>query len=128
MPSWQDSCVGQLRKVVGNRKLITPSARAVIQDQQGHVLLVRRSDNGAWVMPAGSMELGESVMDCLRREVWEETGLEVLAATPIAIYSQLRFAFTTAYGGQHRVSCGRMAGNACNRNRRNNRRTILRAG
>ena len=103
MLAWEDSYLGQLRKLVGNRTLITPSARAVIQDQQGRVLLVRRSDNGAWVMPAGSMELGESVMDCLRREVWEETGLEVLAATPIAIYSEPRFAFTTAYGGQHQM-------------------------
>ncbi len=33
----------------------------------------------------------------------EETGLEVLSATPIAIYSEPRFAFTTAYGGQHQM-------------------------
>ncbi len=103
MLAWEDSYVGQLRAVVGNRKLITPSTRAVILDEAGRVLLVRRSDNGAWVLPAGSMELDESVMDCLRREVREETGLEVLAATPIAIYSEPRFAFTTAFGGQHQM-------------------------
>jgi ADP-ribose pyrophosphatase YjhB (NUDIX family) len=103
MLAWEDSYVGQLRKLVGNCKLITPSARAVILDYQGRVLLVRRSDNHQWVMPAGSMELDESVMDCLKREVREETGLEVLAATPIAIYSEPRFGFTTAYGGQHQM-------------------------
>lgn len=103
MLSFEDSYHGQLRKVVGNRRLILPSTRAVIQDEQDRVLLVRRNDNGAWVMPAGSLELGESVLDCLKREVREETKLEVLAATPIAIYSEPRFAFTNAYGGQHQM-------------------------
>jgi 8-oxo-dGTP pyrophosphatase MutT (NUDIX family) len=63
-------------------------------------LLVRRRDNGAWGMPAGSVELHESILDCLTREVWEETGLEVLEATPIALYTEPRFAFTTAFGDQ----------------------------
>lgn len=103
MLSFEDSYHGQLRKLVGNRKLILPGTRAIIQDQQGRVLLVRRSDNAAWVMPAGTLELDESVLDCLKREVKEETGLEVLATTPIAIYSKPRFAFTNAYGGQHQM-------------------------
>ncbi|MDP9380583.1 MAG: NUDIX domain-containing protein [Chloroflexota bacterium] len=103
MLAFEDSYHGQLRKLVGNRQLILPSARAIIQDQQGRVLFVRRSDNAAWVMPAGLLELGESIMDCLKREVHEETGLEVIGATPIAIYSEPRFAFTNAYGGQHQM-------------------------
>ncbi len=103
MLAFEDSYHGQLRKLVGSRQLILPSARAIIQDQQGRVLFVRRSDNAAWVMPAGSLELGESIMDCLKREVHEETGLEVIGATPIAIYSEPRFAFTNAYGGQHQM-------------------------
>ncbi|MDP9315592.1 MAG: NUDIX domain-containing protein [Chloroflexota bacterium] len=103
MVAFEDSYHGQLRKLMGNRQLILPSARAIIQDQQGRVLFVRRSDNAAWVMPAGSLELGESIMDCLKREVHEETGLEVIGATPIAIYSEPRFAFTNAYGGQHQM-------------------------
>ncbi len=103
MLSFEDSYHGQLRKLVGNRKLILPSTRAIIRDAHGRVLLVRRSDNAAWVMPAGTLELDESVLDCLKREVKEETGLDVVAATPIAIYSEPRFAFTNAYGGQHQM-------------------------
>lgn len=103
MTGFDESYLGRLRKLVGNQRLITPAARAVIRDGEGRVLLVRRSDNGQWVMPAGSMELGESVMDCLRREVKEETGLDVLAASVIAIYSEPRFAFTNAYGGEHQM-------------------------
>ncbi len=91
--AFEESYLGQLRKLVGSRTLISPGARAIIRDEQGRLLLIRRSDNGAWGMPAGSMELHESILDCLKREVWEETGLEVLQATPIALYTEPRFAF-----------------------------------
>jgi 8-oxo-dGTP pyrophosphatase MutT (NUDIX family) len=64
---------------------------------------VRRRDDGHWVMPAGSLELGESIIDCLRREVKVESGLDVVSATLIAIYSEPRFAFTNAYGGEHQM-------------------------
>ena len=103
MLSYEESYLGQLRQLVGNRTLISVGARAVIQDKQEKILLVQRSDNGKWVMPAGSIELGESILDCLKREVREETGLEVLAATPIALYSEPRFAFTTAYGDHYQM-------------------------
>jgi len=101
--NYEQSYAGQLRKLVGNRKLITPAARAVIQDEEGRVLFVRRKDNDEWGMPAGALELGESILDCLKREVLEETGLEVVSATPIAIYSEPRFAFTNTYGGEHQM-------------------------
>jgi len=103
MSIYEKSYLGQLRKLVGNRKLITPGVRAIIQDKQGRVLFVRRKDNGKWAMPAGSLELDESVCDCLKREIKEESGLDVISATPIAIYSEPRFAFTNAYGGEHQM-------------------------
>ena len=103
MLSYEESYLGQLRTLVGDRTLISIGARAVIQDKQERILLVQRSDNGMWVMPAGSIELGESILDCLKREVREETGLEVLAATPIALYSEPRFAFTNAYGAHFQM-------------------------
>jgi len=89
--------------LVGNRKLITPGVRAIIRNKQGQVLLVRRKDNGQWVMPAGSIELEESILDCVKREVREETGLEVISAIPIAMYTEPRFSFTTAYGAEQQM-------------------------
>lgn len=97
---YEESYLGQLRTMVGSRPLISPAVRAILRDERGQVLFIRRSDNGNWGMPAGSMELQESVMDCLTREVWEETGLEVLSATPVALYTEPRFSFITAYGDQ----------------------------
>jgi 8-oxo-dGTP pyrophosphatase MutT (NUDIX family) len=98
---WQQSYVGQLRKYVGNQKLIVPSIRAYIQDQYGGVLLIRRRGSGKWAMPAGGIEYDESIFECLRREVYEETGLSVIKATLIAIYSEPRFIVKNTYGDEY---------------------------
>jgi len=101
MQKYEESYVGQIRKLAGKRKLIMTGARGVVRDNEGRVLFIRRRDNDQWGMPAGSQELGESILDCLKREVKEETGLDVLAATPIAIYSNL--SIVTAYGDPYQL-------------------------
>jgi ADP-ribose pyrophosphatase YjhB (NUDIX family) len=87
MTAFEDSYLGRIRKLIGKERLIVVAARAVIRDAQGQVLFVRRSDNGKWVMPSGAMELDENILDCLKREVKEESGLEVLSATLMGIYT-----------------------------------------
>ena len=101
MSSFEDSYVGQLRKLVGNRRLLTPGVGAFIFDDRGRILLIRRRDDGQWAMPAGMMELAETVYDAMRREVREETGIEVLSATLVAIYSGPRFSWTNQFGSKH---------------------------
>jgi 8-oxo-dGTP pyrophosphatase MutT (NUDIX family) len=102
---YHQSYLGQLRQLIGRQKVLAIAARAIIQDSKGRILLVRRRDNGSWVMPAGSIELEESILDCLKREVREETGLTVLSANPIAIYSDPHYAFVTAYGDPYQMFC-----------------------
>ena len=60
---------------------------AVIFDRRGRLLLQQRSDGGQWGLPGGSVEIGESVMDAVAREVHEETGLIVKVRRLIGVYS-----------------------------------------
>lgn len=67
-----------LREKVGNTPLVVAVACVLILDEDNRLLLQRRTDNGLWGYPGGSLELGESFEQCARREVLEETGLECL--------------------------------------------------
>jgi 8-oxo-dGTP diphosphatase len=58
------------------------SVSGVIIDDHGRALLIRRRDNHRWEPPGGILELDESIHDGLRREVREETGLDI---EPIAL-------------------------------------------
>jgi ADP-ribose pyrophosphatase YjhB (NUDIX family) len=90
VPLWEESYLGQLRALAGGeRVLLAVGTRAVLRDADGRVLLIRRSDNGMWAFPAGTMELGQSLRDCAIREVFEETGLTAHEVTPFAVYSGL---------------------------------------
>ena len=66
--------------------VIRPGVSAIILTPEG-VLLQRRSDNGFWGLPGGSVEPGESVVEAVIREVREETGLEVRPGRLIGVYS-----------------------------------------
>jgi len=52
----------------------------IVVDPAGRVLLVKRRNEplaGRWSLPGGIVELGEALDAAVRREVREETGLEV---------------------------------------------------
>ncbi|WP_038057944.1 NUDIX domain-containing protein [Thermus amyloliquefaciens] len=52
-----------------------PTVGALVE-QEGRVLLVRTDKwRGAWGVPGGKVEWGESLEGALRREFWEEVGL-----------------------------------------------------
>jgi len=66
---------------------LVPAASAVVTDNQGRILLMRRSDNELWSIPGGGMEVGERIGDTAIREVKEETGLDVEIHHLVGIYS-----------------------------------------
>lgn len=62
------------------REGLVPCAGAVVRDDVGRILLVRRANPPAqclWSLPGGRIEAGESAPDAAAREVAEETGLVV---------------------------------------------------
>ena len=66
---------------------VLPAAVAAVRNGDGKLLLVRRIDDGNWELPGGRIEVGESAVDALAREVAEESGI-ILEVTGIAgVYS-----------------------------------------
>ena len=65
------------------------SVSAVIVGEDDRVLLVRRRDNGRWEPPGGVLELDETIEAGLRREVREETGLEVEVERLTGVYKNM---------------------------------------
>ena len=75
--------IEDIRKLVGHRRLILCGSSVVIRNEKGELLLQqRRHPAGRWAFPGGLMELGESTEDTARREVREETALELGKSAP----------------------------------------------
>lgn len=68
-----------LRTVLGSRPLFSVGAGVCVLDHTGRLLLQRRSDDGRWGLPGGSADLGEALVEVARRELREETGLDLPA-------------------------------------------------
>jgi ADP-ribose pyrophosphatase YjhB (NUDIX family) len=81
------SYVEGIRSKVGSRCILLPGVRAIILKDREEVLLQRRTDLGRWGLPSGAVELDETAFGALKREVREETGLEVRHAEAMALYS-----------------------------------------
>jgi ADP-ribose pyrophosphatase YjhB (NUDIX family) len=69
---------------------IVPSANVIVVNDEGAILLIRRSDNDNWALPGGGMDLGESLPDTAVRETAEETGIHVEVTGLVGIYTDPR--------------------------------------
>ena len=69
---------------------IVVAVTAAVRNAQGELLLIERTDNGLWALPGGGQDIGESVLQAVRREVYEETGIDVEITGLSGIYSDPR--------------------------------------
>lgn len=58
---------------------MTLGVRAVVLDKDNRVFLVMHSYLSGWYLPGGGVEVGESLIEALRRELMEEGRIELLA-------------------------------------------------
>lgn len=78
--------IEKLRKVVGSDPLLLVGVAVAVINDKGQILLQKRND-GIWGVPGGFMELGESTEEAGRREVLEETGLEIGKLDLVGVFS-----------------------------------------
>jgi 8-oxo-dGTP diphosphatase len=59
---------------------------------EGRALLIRRGHpplEGEWSIPGGTLEVGETLLDAVRRELAEETGIEVRVGELIEAFERI---------------------------------------
>jgi ADP-ribose pyrophosphatase YjhB (NUDIX family) len=67
---------------------------AVVGNERGEILLVKRADSGIWLYPTGWADIGYSASEVAVKEVREETGIECEVVQLIAVFDGLRLGFT----------------------------------
>lgn len=85
------SYVAWIRRLVGHSKIILAYSTVILRDDRGRVLLQRRADLPVWGFPGGVLEYGEDIQTCARRELQEETGLEVGDLRLVGLYTSPRY-------------------------------------
>jgi len=68
---------------------------AVIEDEAGRILLVKHIPErggfwqGKWICPGGELELGETIEEGIKREVKEETQLDIELVSPLHPFDRI---------------------------------------
>ena len=75
---------------------VTPklAVGAIVGNEKGQILLVKRADSGVWLYPTGWADVGYSAVEVAMKEVLEETGIEVEPIRLVMVLDGLRLGFT----------------------------------
>ena len=81
----------------------------ILANTQGQVLWAKRIGHNAWQFPQGGIDRGETPMDAMYRELWEEVGLHPRHVDLLAVTQDwLRYRLPKRYvrHGQHPLCIG----------------------
>jgi 8-oxo-dGTP diphosphatase len=92
--------ISYIRGMVGHQRIFLAFVSVVLRDEAGRVLLQHRGDVDTWGLPGGSLEMGETLEGCARRELLEETGLTAGALSLVGVYSEPAYEYTYFNGDQ----------------------------
>ena len=85
---------------------MTLGVRAVMENEAGHVFMIRHTYTPGWYLPGGGVEKGETSLESLERELLEEGGFTLNAAPDlVGIYSN-QFVFPNDHVVLYRAPAG----------------------
>lgn len=75
---------------------VTPKSTvgALVGNDDGELLLVKRADSGIWLYPTGWADVGYSPAEVAVKEVWEETGIKSQIKRLVGVHDGMRLGFT----------------------------------
>ena len=74
---------------------------AVMQDDEGNVLIARHRDSQAWDLPGGALGLGEDIHTGVRRVVAESITIGIAVGWIAGIHSHIRDGLTMVFLAKH---------------------------
>jgi 8-oxo-dGTP pyrophosphatase MutT (NUDIX family) len=81
------------------------SVNVAVADNDGRLLLIRRSDNQNWALPGGAMEYGETIEQAAVRETSEEAGIDCEITGIVGIYTNPRHVILYTSNDEVRQEC-----------------------
>ncbi len=69
-------------------------------DSENRLLLEMQAEFGSWALPHGCVDVGESALDAVIRETYEETGIEIIEAGLFGIYTSPDYSVTYPNGDE----------------------------
>lgn len=98
--TYQDGYIKWLRSHVGHEQIYLVYSTALVFDTQGRLLVQERYDFDWLSVPGGALEPGESLLDCTRREVFEETGIHCTVERFLGVFSHPQYNLLYPNGDQ----------------------------